>query len=227
MAALTLEGHLGRSVAIDLCPNCQAFWFDRYESLQLSAASVLELFKLIARAGPVKAALSRDATCPLCQRKLHAVKDLQRRTRFEYRDCLNHHGRLISFFNFLREKDFIRPLSPAQVDELRRNVHMVNCSNCGAPIDLAAGTACGHCGSPLSMLDVGQAEALVAALRAAGRGPHAPDRALPLDLERARRDVNRAFESFQHAPGWYTNVAEDGLVHAAIDAFSTWLSTDL
>jgi hypothetical protein len=96
------------------------------------------------------------------------------RRGFEYRRCPQGHGRLTSFFNFLREKDFVRPLSAAQLAELRKNVQSVNCSNCGRPSTWCNGSACGHCGSPLSMLDLGQAGALVTKLREAstpGAGP--------------------------------------------------------
>ena len=44
---MTLEGHQGRPIAIDLCVECQAFWFDKYESLQLAPASTLRLLKTI------------------------------------------------------------------------------------------------------------------------------------------------------------------------------------
>ena len=36
------------------------------------------------------------------------------------------------------------------------SVQTINCSNCGGPIDLAAESACRHCGSPLTILDVKQ-----------------------------------------------------------------------
>ena len=80
---------------------------------------------------------------------------------FEYRRCPEEHGRLITFSNFLREKDFIRPMSAAQLDALRKNLQSVNCSNCGAPIDLAKATVCAHCATPLSTLDVGLVNATV------------------------------------------------------------------
>ena len=35
MTALTLDGHLGGKVEIDLCGACHAIWFDRFENLQL------------------------------------------------------------------------------------------------------------------------------------------------------------------------------------------------
>lgn len=147
-------------MAIDLCHGCQAFWFDGYESLQLSPGSALRLFRVIGEAGAGGRALFSDsAACPSCGMRLLPTKDQQRQTKFEYRRCPQRHGRLISFFNFLREKNFIRPLSAVQIEELRRNVQTVNCSNCGAPVDLATGAACAHCGSPLSMLDMAQAEA--------------------------------------------------------------------
>ena len=223
MKTLTLAGHYGRSVTVDLCETCQAFWFDGIESLQLEPASVLELFRVVGEAGGVaRAPLSDDARCPRCEVQLVRTFDQQRQSKFEYRRCPSGHGRLTSFFNFLREKDFIRPLSAAQIEELRRNLRSINCSNCGAPVDLVKGTACAHCGSPLSMLDAGQAERLVAALREKS-APRAVDPALLLNLERAKRDVSVAFGAFDRDPEWYSTASSAGLVNAAIGAFSRWL----
>ncbi len=224
MTSLVLEGHYGRPVPIDYCEVCQAFWFDGHESLQLSPASVLRLFRMVGDAGGrARAPLSSTAACPRCRQPLVATHDLQRQSKFEYRRCPDEHGRLITFFNFLREKDFIRPMSAAQLDELRRNLQSVNCSNCGAPIDLAKATVCAHCGSPLSILDVGQAEALVARLKGASEQAGTVDPALPLNLERAKRDVEAAFAAFERDPGWYGTASSQGLVNAAIGAFTRWL----
>jgi len=224
MTTITLEGHYGRPIAIDFCEPCQAFWFDGMESVQLAPTSVLRLFRIVGEAGGgVRAPFSRDAGCPRCHLPLLATHDQQRQSKFEYRRCPDGHGRLISFFNFLREKDFIRPLSAAQLAELRKNLASVNCSNCGAPVDLAKATVCAHCGSPLSILDVGQAEALVARLRGESTRPPGVDPALPLNLERAKREVETAFAAFRHEPGWYGTAASDGLVNAALGAFSRWL----
>src|ERR1043165_3172795 len=129
MGELTLEGHVGRAVSIDLCRNCQVLWFDKYESLQLSARSVLQLFRTIGNAGGPKSPPSAEAKCPRCDRRLHLVHDMQRTTRFEYLGCPDDHGRLINFFNFLREKNFITPLSPAQVEELDRKSKRLNSSH--------------------------------------------------------------------------------------------------
>jgi hypothetical protein len=227
MTTHTLDAHLGRSVAIDLCLPCQAFWFDARESLQLSPASTLRLFELIgerAAGGGPAAAPSGAVACPRCRAPLRRTHDMQRGTRFEYLSCPRGHGRLTTFFNFLREKDFIRPLSAAQLAELRRNLASVNCSNCGAPVNLTTGTACAHCGAPLSMLDLHQAERLVGQLRgAASRPAGAVDPTLPLQLEQVRRNMQASFDSLERDPSWYHTVASAGLVGAGLSAVARWL----
>jgi hypothetical protein len=219
-----LDGHLGRSVSIDLCLSCQAFWFDARESLQLSPSSTLRLFQLI---GDVKTAAAPAAqatpACPRCRLRLRLTRDMQRSTRFEYLKCPKDHGRLTTFFNFLREKDFIRPLSAAQLAELRQTMAAVNCSNCGAPVDLAKGSACAHCQSPLSILDMGQAEKLVAQLKDADRTGRGVDPALPMSLIRARRDAHAAFDAFERESGWMTEAGSAGLVGAGVSFVARWL----
>lgn len=226
MTALSLDGHLGRAVSIDVCRQCHVIWFDGYESLQLTPASVLTLFKLISDAGAVSHTGREVAgPCPRCSRPLIKRRDQQRQTKFEYLGCSLRHGRLITFFNFLREKNFITPLSPAQIESLKRNLETINCSNCGAPVDLATGSACAHCGSPLSMLDVAQAEALVASLQKASAVAGSVDPALGIDLARARSRVSAAFAEFERDAGWQRQASDQGLVQATLRAFSTWLTS--
>jgi hypothetical protein len=224
MTEHTLDGRLSAPVTIDLCLACQAFWFDGYESLRLSPGAVLTLFRLIGEQTPAKpAALAESSECPRCRTRLGPAHDMQRNTRFQYLRCPLAHGRLITFFNFLREKDFIRPLSKEQIDELRRNVQAVNCSNCGAPVDLAAGSICAHCGAPLSMLDMRQAQALVTTLRDADAHARTIDPALPLQLEQAKREVESAFASFEQRQGWFEDVSTAGLVGAGLSSIARWL----
>jgi len=218
MTAHTFEAKLGRQVSIDLCLECQLFWFDRGESLQLSPASTLKLFRIIGDHGAKgRPPAPGEVLCPRCRGRLGLAHDRQRNTRFQYWRCPAGHGRLTSFFDFLREKDFIRPLSREQVEALRRSVDSVNCSNCGAPVDLARGSACGHCGSPLSMLDLEQTGRLVAQLREADRADKTVNPALPLELARARREVETAFASFQNEPEWTLDVG------AGLSALARWL----
>ena len=172
-------------------------------SLQLTPGATLNLFRIIGEHVAKPHALeSSTAKCPRCKARLRRTQDMQRATRFEFR-CPHDHGRLTTFFDFLKEKDFIRPLTPIQIAELRKNIQIVNCSNCGGPIDLAQGSDCPHCGSPLSMLDMQQAEKLVAHLREADRTGKPVDPALPLALARARRDADEAFKDLPHDALWH------------------------
>jgi len=153
MASLTLEAHLSPPVEIDLCFPCQAFWFDRYESLKLEAGSAITLKRLIEeKSSAAKPVFSAALRCPRCRAPLHLTHDLQGNTHFSYWRC-EPHGRFITFFDFLKEKSFIRALSRNQVEELRRQLGPVNCANCGAPLDLGKGSTCEYCGSPIPMLE--------------------------------------------------------------------------
>jgi hypothetical protein len=238
MHALTLDDHLARATVVDLCHACQAIWFDAHESPRLTPGSTLTLFRTIGEhVTPVRRGDGDTAVCPRCRARLLRTHDRQRVTRFEYLRCPNGHGRLTSFFDFLREKNFITPLTPQQVEALRQHVQSVNCSNCGAPVSVKFDAACGHCGSPLSMLDLDQAATLVAQLRraadrdagsgaAAGpdRGTRAVDPALPLELARARREVERAFEGIASDERYFQDVSASGLVGAGLGALARWLS---
>ena len=228
MSEHTFDGQLGRAVAIDICHPCQSIWFDGRESLSLTPASTLALFRIIGEHVARPQLADGDASkCPRCRGRLRRTTDMQRATRFEYFKCPNGHGRLTTFLDFLKEKDFIRPLTPQQIAELRQNVQMVNCSNCGAPIDLARTAACTHCGSPLSMLDMKQAERLVEQLRQADRSDQPIDPALPLELARARRQAEEAFRDMPSTSLttdlWISEVTTTGLVGAGLSALARWL----
>ena len=220
MTEQTLDGHMGRALAIDICLPCQSFWFDARESLQLSPGGTLALFRLIGEHAGKRSFSNADlAKCPRCKARLRLTQDMQRTTRFSYLRCPNDHGRLTTFFDFLREKDFIRPLTDEQLRELRQNVQTVNCSNCGAPVDVTHSAACAHCASPLSMLDLQQAAKLVAQLRKADAREHQPiDPALPLSLLRARREAEAAFPNDRGVNWW-----PGDLVDAGIQAVASWL----
>ena len=224
MQAQTLTGHNGRTVAIDLCFPCQSLWFDTHESLALTPASTLTLFRVIGehtgRPNPTAADLAR---CPRCKGRLRITTDMQRHTRFQYLRCPNGHGRLTTFLEFLKEKQFIRTLTAQQLAELRATVQVVNCSNCGAPVDLARTSACRHCGSPLSMLDLTQAGALVEQLQKADRSGQPIDPALPLNLERARRETEANFIGLVRDASFARDISATDLVSAGLQAFARWL----
>lgn len=164
----TLDTHADRAVVVDVCAPCQSLWLDGRENLQLTPGATLALLRVISEHIAKPQRTDADtAKCPRCRGRLRKTQDMQRTTRFEYLRCPNGHGRLMTFFDFLKEKDFVRPLTPLQVGALRKNIQIVNCSNCGAPIDLAHGSVCAHCASPRSMLDLNHAETLITQLREA------------------------------------------------------------
>jgi len=78
---------------------------------------------------------------------------VQRSTHFSYYRCTWGHGRLTPFFQFLREKNFVRPVTGAELAVLKARLRTVQCSNCGAPVDLEHDTACPYCRSPIAILD--------------------------------------------------------------------------
>lgn len=209
------EGNYGRQVVIDLCYPCRSIWFDGLELLQLSPGSTLRLLTLVHEhrdeERPLPAGTGR---CPRCRAPLAPTADLQRGTRFHYARCPEDHGRLMTFFEFLRAKSFIRPLSAGEVAELRQKLHVVACSNCGAPIDIEKGAACGYCRAPLSMLDPGQLERTVAELRAEEERRQTVDPQLAARLVLDRLTVERSLGPTQ-AP---TGARGHGLLDAGLDA---------
>ena len=157
-------------VTLDVCWDCHAIWFDQYESAQLSPASVIALFRLIhEHRGQPARALADAMACPLCRTKLALTQDLQRTNRLTYYRCAAGHGRLTTFFQFLREKQFIRSLSRPEIERLKATVAQVRCSGCGAVVDLARDAACAYCRSPVSVLDAAAVEKTLAALADADR----------------------------------------------------------
>jgi Zn-finger nucleic acid-binding protein len=222
MTDMTLERRMGGEVAIDVCKGCQAFWFDKYESIQLSPGSTLQLMKFIGEQTQVgKAADPQALRCPRCADHLTFTHDFQGSTRFTYWRC-EEHGRFISFLDFLREKNFVRVLSREEVMKLREDVQIVNCSNCGAPIDLAKVSSCSHCGSPISILDMKQPQQLLEQLRNAAE-PKPIDPALPLELARARRETERLFGPIDSEHDWVSDASSSGLVASGLNAMVRWL----
>jgi len=174
MTSLAVDARLGTSLQIDLCPACRAIWFDRFEDIQLSPAATLKIFGIISEPSSASAApWPAGVGCPRCSARLLYTHDIQRNTKFQYWRCDAGHGRLMSFMDFLRAKDFVRPLTPQQIEELRQNVQTINCSNCGGTIDLAKDSVCAHCGSAVSMLDLKQMAKTIGQLQAAAAGRQA------------------------------------------------------
>ena len=219
MQEATLDGHLGRRWPSTSAIACQSFWFDAYESASLTPGSTLALFRVI---GETIAKPQRDerrlAKCPRCKARLRRTHDMQRATRFEYLRCPNGHGRLISFFDFLREKDFIRPLTPQQIAELRRERPVGELRELRRARRPDTGAACAHCGSPLSMLDMKQAEEAGRAAPAGRRSRPSADRSdAAARAARARRETERPSPACA-ATTWFKDVSSTDLVGAGLSS---------
>jgi len=209
---MTLEANVTAPVDIDICADCQAFWFDKYESLKLAPASTLKLMKFIGEHTSRSKAVNADQLrCPRCTAPLKVTTDMQRDTKFNYWRCPQEHGRFIRFYDFLREKNFIRALSAKEINDLRQKMDTINCSNCGAPVDLEAHTVCAHCGSPISMLDMKQGQQLLAQLKQAADGIKPVDPAALLEFAESH-------------PDWQNDVHQTGLVQAGLTALARWLN---
>ena len=170
MAPLDLDRKPSGKLTVDLCGACQAIWFDSFESAQLTPGATLDLFRTIHTAQPATShALSLQLPCPRCETLLALTYDLQHTTRLTYYRCRYGHGRFTPFFQFLREKNFIRPLDPAELERLKASVRTIRCASCGAPVNIERSTVCGYCQAPIVALDPEAVEKALHELDAAER----------------------------------------------------------
>jgi hypothetical protein len=144
---------VAQAVEIYSCGACNLFWFDNAASVRLTAKGVLGMFQFIGQAAGTPNTLASNHVCPRCTGALAFTHDLQRATHFTYWRCPRDRGQLMTFNQFLAEKNFIRPPSAAELEKLRATVRQITCSQCGAPIDLATDAACTHCGAPIALID--------------------------------------------------------------------------
>lgn len=227
MASRTLPAHgSARPIDVDACAPCNLFWFDSTESVRLTPEGVIELFRYVGTAAATpRNALAGAFACPRCSRALVYTHDLQRNTHFTYWRCLRDNGRLITFQQFLREKNFVRTPSPAELAKLRETVRQVSCSQCGAPIDLARDSACPHCGMPVALVDPdGVAKELSAlSTEKAKAAPADPD-AMRAVLAAAQADALIAAERAREAEA---HEYHHDLVAIGVAAIGGWLADRL
>jgi len=176
MRSLVLSRAPLAPLALDVCDDCQALWLDATESQQLTPGAVIALFRAIAAAKPAR----RDAypallPCPRCTTPLSLTQDLQHTTRFTYYRCRYGHGRFTPYVQFLREKNFIRPLGPAELERLRAVATTVRCVSCGAPVPIERSAVCPYCGAPVMLLDPDAVGRALDRLRAAETKRTAPE----------------------------------------------------
>ena len=157
MALYSLPGHYGASVDIDVCMDCNAIWFDQYESTLLSPDGTVALFQLINERGGTStsaaAKFGEGLRCVTCGEGMKLTHDQVKGTRFSYQACRKGHGRLTTFHNFLAEKQFVRELTKAERAKLSATVGQIRCSGCGAAVNIGKVDACEYCRAPVSVFD--------------------------------------------------------------------------
>ena len=154
MQVMTFDGKLGATIDLDVCKACRLIWFDQHESTMLSPASVLALFETIqAGESASQQAMAGQLRCVRCNDTLLPTHDMVRTNRFMYHRCPAGHGRLISFWHFLREKQFVRDLSPSERRQLAASVAQTRCGACGAMVDVRNEDACSYCHAPIAAMD--------------------------------------------------------------------------
>jgi len=154
MRSLDLAREPLQPLTIDACDDCQALWLDAAESQQLTPGATIELFRAIGTSRPAaRAPFPAFLPCPRCTTPLTLTKDIQQTTRFTYYRCRHGHGRFTPYVQFLREKNFIRPVDTSEIARLRASVSTVRCVSCGAPVVLDRSAVCTYCGAPVMLLD--------------------------------------------------------------------------
>jgi len=154
MQVQQLPGQYGSRVEIDFCFGCQGLWFDSMENLKLAPEAVATMFKEMHRhRDEPHAPLAGRLHCPECRGGLVQGFDVVRSGRYITHRCAQQHGRFSSFSSFMIEKGFVRQLTRPEIADIASKVGVINCSNCGAPVDLRREDACSHCRSALSLLD--------------------------------------------------------------------------
>src|SRR5256885_727616 len=76
MRSLDLDRKPAGKLTVDLCGDCQALWFDSFESAQLTPGATLELFRVIHTTTPAtRRPIPTDLPCPRCETLLAFTHD--------------------------------------------------------------------------------------------------------------------------------------------------------
>lgn len=183
-------------VELDFCYSCQAIWFDQYESAQLTPGAVMKLFAAInAHRESQPRPLADVCRCPVCHGGLELTHDIQRTNRITYYRCPLAHGRLTTFYQFLREKNFIRSLTLGEIERLKAVVKQVRCASCGAPVNLERDSQCAFCRAPIAILDADAVQRTLGELSEAERKRRSVDPHAAVDALLAGQRIERSSRS--------------------------------
>jgi hypothetical protein len=159
LRALSLTGHYGRQVEVDVCDPCCLIWFDDVESVRIAKPGIAELVRVV-HAAMAKgeghggaASLAARQQCPVCRAALRQVYNASRYGRTSQLQCPNGHGYYQSYILYLAEKGYLRPVIWADIRALAESARELFCSNCGGVLELRPQEACPYCRSAIAVLD--------------------------------------------------------------------------
>ena len=159
---LQLAGRNRAVVELDICTHCHLIWFDELESVRLAGGAVLDLLVYMAAAQTsAMQALQTELACVQCGGRLKPAHNIVRHGHSMHLECDHRHGSLQNFALFLAEQGLVRALLPKDLPR-DGSTEPLECLNCGASVHYGAHQNCGHCQSPLCVLDVDRVANLIA-----------------------------------------------------------------
>jgi hypothetical protein len=151
---LTLAGHYGRTVEIDLCGPCHLVWFDSIEQARLAGPGLLDLVGAMAAAHALAhRTLQPSLACLQCRGPVHAVHNRTRWGQSVQLECLQRHGAWQTFGQFLGERGLLRPMSSADRARALARDGALHCVNCGGALG-QTDTQCPWCEAAPALVDV-------------------------------------------------------------------------
>ena len=151
---MTLHGHYGRALEIDLCAPCHLVWFDTIEGAHLAGTSLLALVGEMAAAQTLAhTPLRPQMGCLRCRGPLHTVHNPSRFGASLQLECAQRHGAWQSFAQFLQQKGLLRPMSSADRHRALQRDGALHCVNCGGGM-AQTDAQCPWCQSVPAVVDV-------------------------------------------------------------------------
>ncbi|MDQ6629067.1 MAG: hypothetical protein M3Z29_11600 [Pseudomonadota bacterium] len=155
MQMITLEGHYGQRIEVDVCAACHLAWFDDTESVRLSGLGWSTLLRHMHAVPAGGGALVGPFRCVRCSAALKPVSNASRFGRSSAHVCSKGHGYSQTFGQLLAERGLVRPLGARDRQILKREGRLPACLNCGGALpERASLDLCSYCRTPLLVFDL-------------------------------------------------------------------------
>jgi hypothetical protein len=185
----------------------------------------MALFRLLHdHRGDASTPMAARLACPRCTGALTEGFDIVKHGRYITFRCGKQHGRFSPFSSFMVEKGFVRHLTRPEIDDIAQRVAVINCTGCGAPVDVRKQYACTHCRSALSLLDPQAVAKAMQGYGAAAAGPAGIQiPALADAIVMVERDRLRALEASNKQSGsLFSQDSESNLDLWAVGIAMVW-----